>query len=123
MAKLEELLENEELYNKLSAAKDEKEIENVFNGIDIYEQNEELDEDDLEAVSGGYSRSWESTKIVAITYYEIKRYGRPRTYSNAVICEAVDWVDRNSKICKKSVKETAKAIVLGLKLSHGLGLI
>ena len=91
--------------------------------MDVYEDSEELTEDVLDAVSGGYSRSWESTKIVAVTYYEMKKYGRARTYSELEISEAIIWVERNTKIFKESVKETVEAIKIGLKLSHGLGLI
>lgn len=123
MDEMNSIFEDDELYNKLSVANDEKAIQDVFAGFDVYNKSEELDEDDLKAVSGGYSRSWESTKIVAVTYYEMKKYGSPRTYSKPEISEAVAWVERNAKICKKSVKETAEAIKLGLKLSHGLGLI
>jgi len=123
MSEVKSVFENDELYNKLASANDEKAIQEAFAGVDVYEDSEELSEDVLDAVSGGYSRSWESTKIVAVTYYEMKRYGRPRTYSELEISEAVVWVERNAKLFKKSVKMTVEEIKLGLKLSHGLGLI
>lgn len=123
MAEMNSIFENDELYNKLSAADDENAIREAFTGLDVYEESEELDEEVLDAVSGGYSRSWESTKIVAVTYYEMKRYGRARTYSDLEISEAITWVERNAKLFKKSVKMTVEEIKLGLKLSHGLGLI
>lgn len=123
MKELNSIFENDELYDKLSVADNENAIQEAFAEIDLYDESEELDEDALDAVSGGYSRSWESTKIVAVTYYEMKKYGKAKTYSKAEISEAVDWVERNAKIFKKSVRETAEAIKIGLKISHGLGLI
>lgn len=123
MAEINSIFENDELYGKLSAADDENAIREAFAGLDVCDESEELDEDALDAVSGGYSRSWESTKIVAVTYYEMKKYGKARTYSDLEISEAITWVERNSKLFKKSVKMTVEEIKLGLKLSHGLGLI
>lgn len=123
MADLDNLFENDDLYEKLVAANDEVAIQEVLTGLDIYNESEELDEADLEVVSGGYSRSWESTKIVAVTYYEMKRYGRARTYSEFEICEAIVWVKRNAKLFAQSLKMTANEIITGLKLANKLGLL
>lgn len=117
------VFESDELYEKLINTDDEKGVQEVFAGFDVCNEGEELDEADMASVSGGYSRSWESTKIVAVTYYEMKKYGRARTYSNLEISEAITWVERNAKLFKKSVKMTVEEIKLGLKISHGLGLI
>ena len=117
------VFENDELYEKLVVANDEVAIQEVLTGLDIYNESEELSEADLEVVSGGYSRSWESTKIVAVTYYEMKRYGRARTYSEFEICEAIVWVKRNAKLFAKSLKMTANEIIAGLELADKLGLI
>ena len=123
MADRELIFENDELYDKLIAANDVKTIQNVMSEFDINGESEEFDEEALNAVSGGYSRSWESTKIVAVTYYEMKKYGKAKTYSNLEISEAIAWVERNSTFAKQSLKETIEGIKLGLKISKGFGLI
>ena len=115
--------ESDELYEKLTAAKDDGDIMKAFGELEVFTESNELDEGDLEAVTSGYSRDWESAKIVTITYYEIKKYGRPRTYSDVQISEAVRWVDRNVGLLKEALKMTAKEIKVALQLSCALGII
>ena len=115
--------ESDELYEKLTAAKYDGDIMKAFGELEVFTESNELDEGDLEAVTGGYSRDWESAKIVTTTYYEIKKYGRPRTYSDVQISEAVRWVDRNVGLLKEALKMTAKEIKVALQLSCALGII
>lgn len=123
MENTEELFENDEFYDKLSDAEDENTIQEILAEFDVYNENSELDESTLEAVTGGASRSWTSAKIVAVTYYEMKKYGRAKTYSKEEISEAVNWVERNAKLYNTSVKMAVKEVRVGLKISHALGLV
>lgn len=123
MENVNSVFESDELYEKLINTDDEKGIQEALAGFDVCSEGEELDEADLAAVSGGYSRSWESTKIVAVTYYEMKKYGRARTYSKLEISEAITWVERNNKLLNKSLKMTIEEIRVGLNISCRLGLL
>lgn len=117
MAKLEELLENEEFNSKLESVTNGEDAKAVLNEYGI-ETDAELNEEALSDVVGGVSFSsalswvvknvdwvnygWQGAKIAARCLYDYAQYGNMwRTYSK-------DYVSRFSKKLEQSIPNWVK---------------
>ena len=111
--KYDEIIKDEAFVGSLTELDSMDAFTNAFKekGVEFVEPVQELSEEDLAVVVGGMS-SLKAAQVVAVTYYEICRYGKFKTYSAKDINEAVRITDGSMKVLNAA---SWKALKWGLK--------
>ena len=120
MNDLEMLLEDDVFCEKIINCEDEEQLKKMFTDHGIMNENEELSEGDLDYVSGGASRTWQTIKVLTVTKYEMKKYGAPRTYTKNEREDAIWWAELQGGTLKQSIKDVAKGIKIAIGLYYGI---